>query len=93
MIIVILTYKKELAEVMKHLAAHQEFLDRNYQLGKFIASGPQIPRTGGVILINTTKEEAFSIIKDDPFFQNEIADFEIIEFEPKSFDPRFESFV
>ena len=93
MVVTILTYKKEPVEVMKHLAAHQEFLDRNYQLGKFITSGPQIPRTGGVILMNTTKEEAASIIEEDPFFQNEIADFEMIEFEPKAFDPRFEPFV
>ena len=92
MIITILTYKKDLSEVEKYLAAHRLYLDENYSSGKFIASGPRNPRTGGVILMNVTKEEANSLIEKDPFFQNSIADYEVIEFNPVKFDPRFEPF-
>ncbi|MDD7039160.1 MAG: YciI family protein, partial [Alistipes senegalensis] len=48
MFIVRLTYKKPLAEVERHLAAHREYLDRHYADGAFLCSGPQNPRSGGI---------------------------------------------
>ena len=45
MFIVLLTYKLPLAEVERHLAAHREYLDRQYAAGTFLCSGPQNPRT------------------------------------------------
>lgn len=51
MFIVILTYKKPLSEVDRFLAAHREYLAKHYAVGDFIASGPQTPRVGGVIMI------------------------------------------
>lgn len=76
-----LTYRKPLEDVEKHLAAHREYLDKFYQAGNFIASGPREPRVGGVILCNVgSTEEAKNIIAQDPFFINEIADYEITLF-------------
>ena len=77
----------------KYLAAHRLYLDENYSSSKFIASGSRNPRIGGVILMNVTKEEANSLIEKDPFFQNNIADYEIIEFNPVKFDPKFDPFA
>ncbi|MDE6266080.1 MAG: YciI family protein [Muribaculaceae bacterium] len=76
-----LTYKKPLAEVERFLAAHREFLDRFYQAGKLVVSGPREPRVGGVILCNAaTEAEAREIIAQDPFFVEEIADYEVTQF-------------
>lgn len=76
-----LTYKKPLSEVERHLQAHRDYLDRFYQAGMFIASGPQAPRVGGIILCNAkSNDEAQSIIAQDPFYEEEIADYEIIHF-------------
>ena len=47
MYIIILTYQKDLSEVEKHLEAHRAYLDKYYASGHFIASGAQVPRTGG----------------------------------------------
>lgn len=51
MFIAIHTYKKTLSEVDRFLAAHREYLAKHYATGDFIASGPQTPRVGGVIMI------------------------------------------
>lgn len=91
MFIVSLTYKTELSEVDKYIEAHVTFLEKYYAAGKFIASGRKVPRTGGVILINATnKAEVDSIIKEDPFYIANLADYQITEFIPtmaaKEFD-------
>ncbi len=76
-----LTYKKPLTEVEKYLQEHRQYLDRYYKTGKFIASGPQEPRVGGVILCNAENfEEATRIYQLDPFFIHDIADYELTQF-------------
>ncbi|MBD5234039.1 MAG: GTP cyclohydrolase [Bacteroidales bacterium] len=76
-----LTYKKPLEDVEKYLGAHREYLDKFYQAGNFIASGPREPRVGGVILCNAKSiENAKEIIAQDPFYIYEIADYEITWF-------------
>lgn len=94
MYILILSYKKSLDIVEQYLNPHKKYLDKNYQAGNFIASGRRNPRTGGVIICRAENiEEVRSVIGDDPFFQNEIADYEIIEFEPTKYLEGFERFI
>lgn len=86
MFIVILTYKKPLSEVDKYLQAHRDYLAEHYAAGDFIASGPQNPRIGGVIMIKAANREAVNtIISQDPFNINGIADYQIVEFTPTMF--------
>ena len=86
MFIAILTYKKPLSEVDKFLAAHREYLAEHYAAADFIVSGPQTPRIGGVIMIKADNRAAVdSIIAQDPFNINGIADYQIVEFTPTMF--------
>lgn len=86
MFIAILTYKKPLSEVDRYLAAHREYLAEHYAAGDFIASGPQTPRVGGVIMMKAENRAAVdSIISQDPFHINCIADYQIVEFTPTMF--------
>ena len=86
MFIAILTYKKTLSEVDRFLAAHREYLAKHYAAGDFIASGPQSPRVGGVIMMKAESREAVNaIIAEDPFHINGIADYQIVEFTPTMF--------
>ena len=88
--IAILTYKKPLEEVSKFRPAHFDFLDIYYKAGKFIASGRQTSLKGGIIIANNVTEEE---LKEDPFYKNELADYEIIEFTPAKFAEKFEYFI
>lgn len=86
MFIAILTYKKPLSEVDKYLDAHRRYLAEHYAAGNFIASGPQTPRVGGVIMIKAKNLEAVgAFIRQDPFHMNGIADYQIVEFTPTMF--------
>ena len=86
MFIAILTYKKPLSEVDNYLSAHREYLAKHYAAGNFIASGPQTPRVGGVIMIKADNREAVdAIISEDPFHINDIANYQIVEFTPTMF--------
>lgn len=81
MFIAILTYKKPLEEVDRFLQAHREYLAEHYAAGHFIASGPQTPRVGGVIMIKADERATVdSIIAQDPFHINGIADYRIVQF-------------
>ena len=86
MFIAILTYKKPLNEVDQFLTAHREYLAEHYAVGDFIASGPQTPRVGGVIMMKATDHASVdAIIAQDPFNINGIADYQIVEFTPTMF--------
>ena len=86
MYIVNLNYIKEVSEVEKHLEEHIKFLEKYYEMGKFICSGRKNPRTGGVILLNAESlSEVEKIVLEDPFNINEIAEYEITEFFPTKY--------
>lgn len=83
MFIVHVNYKVNLDIVEQHLAAHVDYLKQQYSLGNFIASGRQVPRTGGIILSNMDCREALDqVLEQDPFKQNNLADYVVTEFIP-----------
>ncbi|MEL6672032.1 MAG: YciI family protein [Bacteroidota bacterium] len=84
MIIIDITYKVSLEKVDQHLEAHVAWLKEQYARGHFLASGPKIPRTGGVILSQLTDVEALkAVLAQDPFQQNGLAEYRLTEFEPR----------
>lgn len=86
MFIAILTCRKPLEEVDRFLQAHRDYLAEHYAAGDFIASGPQHPRIGGVIMIKAdNRADVDAIISQDPFNLNGIADYQIVEFNPTMF--------
>lgn len=91
MFIANLKYKKSIEEVNKVLEAHLEYLDKYFEKGKFICTGKKsFPELGGVILFDSNNlEEAKKILHEDPFYVEEIADYEIIEFQPVKFSQNF----
>lgn len=89
-----LKYVKPLEQVDQLIEAHIEFLDKYYRASKFICSGRRNPRVGGIILANVDNEsEVKQIISEDPFVIHKVAEYEIIEFFPTKYDPRFACFV
>ena len=91
MFIANLKYKKSMEEVNKALEAHLEYLEKYFEKGKFICTGKKsFPELGGIILFNSNNlEEAKKILYEDPFYIEEIADYEIIEFQPVKFSQNF----
>jgi uncharacterized protein YciI len=81
MFVIELTYKADLAQIDKHMAAHVAFLKKYYAAGNFLVSGRKIPRDGGIILAaGKSREQIEAIIKQDPFYERHLADFRVIQF-------------
>lgn len=79
-------YQKPLSEVERFLDAHIAFLDKFYQSGALLCSGRKMPRTGGVILCRTSSaDEVLRMLEEDPFQQQGIAQYELIEFTPSKY--------
>jgi uncharacterized protein YciI len=83
MFIIDLNYKVPMYLIDKHVEEHRKFLDDFYAQQKFISSGPKSPKNGGIILATCeSKSDLMKIIKEDPFYKNNLADYSIIEFTP-----------
>jgi uncharacterized protein YciI len=81
MFVIELTYKADLSEIDAHMAAHVVFLKKYYASGHFLVSGRKIPRDGGIILaVGKSRQVIETIMQEDPFITNSLADFRIIEF-------------
>ena len=81
MFVLISRYLKPLDEVDRHLAEHRAFLERHYEARHLLTSGPQNPRTGGVIVTHyMTRAEAEAMMAEDPFLREGIAEYQYIEF-------------
>ncbi|KAF2339785.1 YciI family protein [Flavobacterium tistrianum] len=94
MFVISLTYKKPIEVVERFIQEHILFLEKYYSRNKFICSGRKEPRTGGIILAyNLSKLELLNLLKEDPFYQNQIADYDITEFTPTKFAKDFEHFT
>jgi uncharacterized protein YciI len=94
MFVIILNYIKPLEEVDKYIPSHIEFLEEQYKKGLFFASGPKIPRTGGVILASgNDKESLCKTLEQDPFKIANVAQYEVIEFNPSKMHESFRQFT
>lgn len=63
-----LTYRADLSEIDRLLEAHRDFLKQHYAAGVFLASGPKVPRNGGIILARGDSREAIErVVEQDPF--------------------------
>jgi uncharacterized protein YciI len=81
MFVIELVYKADLKEIDAQMRSHMAFLKRHYATGTFLISGRKIPRDGGIILaLGKTRAELESIMREDPFCKNGLADFRVIEF-------------
>jgi uncharacterized protein YciI len=81
MFVLLLTYTKPLAEVDVLMREHVAWLDEQYDAGRFLVSGRQIPRTGGVILARgDDRAEIEALAASDPFVSGGVATCEVIQF-------------
>lgn len=94
MFIVIVTYIKPLEIVDQYLQPHRNYLDECYAKNYLVVSGPQNPRTGGVLVSALSDRTIIDqIIENDPYFINNIAEYQIIEFNPVKYHSNFKQFI
>jgi uncharacterized protein YciI len=81
MFVIELLYKADLADIDAHMKSHVAFLKKHYDAGHFLVSGRKVPREGGIILaLGESRQQIDTIMRDDPFIANGLADLRVIEF-------------
>ena len=92
--VVILRYLVPIETIIEQRPEHVIFLDKYYAKGIFQASGPQIPRYGGMILAKaSSREELNKIFQEDPFYQYKSAEYQVIEFTINKMSDAFGAFL
>jgi uncharacterized protein YciI len=81
MYVLSLDYIVPLDEVDRVRDAHMAWIAEQYAAGRFFASGPKVPRTGGVILARAMpRDELDDVIAADPFTREGVAAYDVLEF-------------
>lgn len=94
MFVININYLKPVEEIDKALTAHREFLAQYYNEEIFLCSGGKVPRTGGIILAcKVSRERLQEIIREDPFYKQELAEYTIIEFSATRCLDKFKEFT
>jgi len=77
---------EELADL---LAAHRAFLQKGYDAGHFLCSGPQIPARGGFLIARAqSRAELDELLADEPFTKAKKMRFSrITQFDPVLHQP------
>ena len=58
------------------IASHHEFLQRGYDHGNFLFSGPQIPPHGGFLAARADSREALDkLLAEEPFVKEQVMEF------------------
>ena len=77
-----LTYLKPLDEVDTLMRPHMAWLRTQYAEGRFVVSGRQVPRSGGVIIAHGDDRQAMeALAASDPFVRGGVASVEVTQFE------------
>lgn len=80
-------------KVAENVADHRAHLDEGYAKGWFLASGPQNPKTGGLLIARAPeRSDLDAFFARDPFVTRKIAEPRVIEFEPVKRHPEFAAF-
>ena len=83
MFIIHIEYLVGLTEIEHYLQAHRDFLELHYQTGQLLASGPLIPRTGGIMIaMGRDRDQIEALCQADPLTQAGVARYEIHQFSP-----------
>ncbi|HWY25581.1 MAG TPA: YciI family protein [Nevskia sp.] len=86
--IVEITYRVPLTRIEETVPSHRAHLQTGYDRGLLLASGPQVPRSGGILIARAPTREALeSFIAQDPYRMQDLADYRLIEFQPVKYQP------
>jgi uncharacterized protein YciI len=81
MFVLEVNYTAPLERIDAIIPDHVRWLDANYAEGRFLLSGRQEPRTGGVIIaVGDDRAAIEDIIAADPFVQNGVGEYRVTQF-------------
>ena len=87
-------YKAPIERINEVRDRHRAFLDAGYKKGMILMSGPQVPRTGGIIIGRAESMEDFALLlADDPYQKEGVAEYKFMEFIPVHFQDMIKEWI
>ena len=76
-------YSAPIEQVREAYPRHRAWLQKGYDLGLFLCSGPKEPPTGGYLVARAESAEALkTMFEEEPFNREALATFTFTEFQP-----------
>lgn len=83
--VVEIIYKAPIEKITELRPLHREFLQKGYEKGWLLVSGPQTPQIGGIVIARCeSMEEISEFFSNDPYSKAGTAHYQFIEFTPVS---------
>ena len=90
--IVEIIYTAPLEQIATKTPFHREFLQKGYDQGWLLMSGPRVPKTGGIVVCRAPSlAELQAFFENDPYKLAGMTDYRFNEFEPVKRAPFIES--
>lgn len=87
-------YTASAERIAELLSEHRAFLQIGYERGWLLASGPRVPKTGGIIVARAPSvDDLRAFFEADPYQINDAAEYIFIEFEPVKRQPFLEEWI
>lgn len=84
MYLLIVSYTKPLEEVTPHFSTHLDWVKQYIDAGIFLFVGPKKSKLGGVIGVKSIdRNKLKSILSEDSFVKNDVAEYQIVDFDCK----------
>ncbi|MEI9851054.1 MAG: YciI family protein [Sphingomonas sp.] len=87
MILVLLRYKVDAAEIDRLRPAHLHWLRQGLADGRLLVAGRKRPPTGGMLLVRGTLDDVRAWCALDPFAAEGVAEYDFAEIEPSMAAP------
>lgn len=92
--VVLIQYKLPVEQFEAVVPEHRAYLQEGYQKGILLMSGPQNPRTGGVVIARAPAlEDIQAFFLQDPYHLHDVAEHHFIEFNPVNRQPFMEEWI
>jgi uncharacterized protein YciI len=92
--VVEITYAVPFEQIVAALPEHRAFLQTGYDKGWLLCSGPQEPKTGGIVVARApSKADIEQFFADDPYIKKKVATYRFVEFSPVKRQPFLEPWV
>jgi uncharacterized protein YciI len=92
--IIEVTYTGTPEQIAATVTEHRAYLQKGYDKGWLLFSGPRSPRTGGMVVARAPSlEDLQEFFRTDPYQINHFATYEMIEFDPVKQQPFMENWI
>lgn len=92
MYLIAITYTQPLEAVERVLPAHRQYLRDAPLAARIVMTGRRSPPTGGLVMLRAdSREEVDAFVRQDPYFTENVAAFEIVAFDVAQVAPGLET--